>query len=83
MKNLFLLICISLLISTTNGYGQKKRKQSNAITENIRLISADLQNVKGKLYTQFNECVGAGRANEGLACRLAIAVGLCQKGMWF
>jgi xylan 1,4-beta-xylosidase len=66
MKNLFLLICISLLISTTNGYGQKKRKQSNAITENIRLISADLQNVKGKLYTQFNECVGAGRANEGL-----------------
>ena len=66
MKNLLLLLSISLLVSTTNGYGQKKRKQDNTNTEKTRLIAADLQNIKGELYTQFNECVGAGRANEGL-----------------
>jgi len=31
-----------------------------------RLISADFTRVEGKLNTMFNECVGAGRANEGL-----------------
>ena len=31
-----------------------------------RLISADLREVKGPLNTMFRECVGAGRANEGL-----------------
>ena len=31
-----------------------------------RVISIDFDNVKGPLNTMFNECVGAGRANEGL-----------------
>jgi hypothetical protein len=31
-----------------------------------RLISADLQQVQGPLNTMFRQCVGAGRANEGL-----------------
>jgi xylan 1,4-beta-xylosidase len=31
-----------------------------------RLITADLQQVKGPLNTMFKQCVGAGRANEGL-----------------
>ncbi len=31
-----------------------------------RIISADLQHVKGPLNTMFKTCVGAGRANEGL-----------------
>ncbi|MEJ2146028.1 MAG: hypothetical protein P8020_12920, partial [Acidobacteriota bacterium] len=31
-----------------------------------RLISADFGQVKGPLNTAFKECVGAGRANEGL-----------------
>ena len=31
-----------------------------------RVITADLQQVKGPLNTMFKQCVGAGRANEGL-----------------
>jgi xylan 1,4-beta-xylosidase len=31
-----------------------------------RIISADLHQVKGPLNTMFKECIGAGRANEGL-----------------
>jgi len=32
----------------------------------VRNLSADLNKVQGPLNTQFKECVGAGRANEGL-----------------
>jgi xylan 1,4-beta-xylosidase len=31
-----------------------------------RLINADFTRIEGKMNTMFNECVGAGRANEGL-----------------
>jgi len=31
-----------------------------------RVINVDFNKVKGNLNTMFNECVGAGRANEGL-----------------
>jgi xylan 1,4-beta-xylosidase len=31
-----------------------------------RVIAADINNVRGPLNTMFRECVGAGRANEGL-----------------
>jgi xylan 1,4-beta-xylosidase len=33
---------------------------------NERIINVDVNSVKGNLDTFFNECVGAGRANEGL-----------------
>ncbi len=41
---------------------------SGAATNGLpeRIISADLHQVKGPLNTMFKECVGAGRANEGL-----------------
>lgn len=32
----------------------------------VRTISADLNKIQGPLNTQFKECIGAGRANEGL-----------------
>ncbi|MCU4166682.1 GH39 family glycosyl hydrolase [Carboxylicivirga caseinilyticus] len=34
--------------------------------QNNRIISIDLTNEKGSLNTMFKECIGAGRANEGL-----------------
>ncbi|MEO6522492.1 MAG: glycoside hydrolase [Mucilaginibacter sp.] len=34
--------------------------------QQVRLISADMNKPAGPLKTVFNECVGAGRANEGL-----------------
>jgi xylan 1,4-beta-xylosidase len=37
-----------------------------SVTAQVRTISADFKNEQGPLNTQFKECVGAGRANEGL-----------------
>jgi len=50
MKNIFL---IAILFSL-NAYSQ------------TRIISADITKMNGPLNTQFKECIGAGRANEGL-----------------
>lgn len=48
-----LFITISLLLIDLCTFGQRE-------------IKGDFNNVKGKLNTTFKECVGAGRANEGL-----------------
>ena len=53
MKKHILLIALSILIYNV----------SNA---QIRTISVDVNKSKGPLNTVFNECIGAGRANEGL-----------------
>lgn len=39
---------------------------ANAAIAQNTVISADMKNVKGKTNTVFKECIGAGRANEGL-----------------
>ena len=41
-------------------------QQTGDIKKNERLITVDVGNVKGKMNTNFKECIGAGRANEGL-----------------
>ena len=42
---------------------------ANAQALPMRVVKADLKNVKGNKVSVFKECVGAGRANEGLrAC---------------
>jgi xylan 1,4-beta-xylosidase len=66
LKALIFLITLFTLgfISFSPIYAQKQKKTKEE--EKVRLISADVLDLKGKLNTQFKECVGAGRANEGL-----------------
>ena len=52
----FLIILFNLLITSTIA--------QSALPE--RIINLDFNQVKGSLNTMFKECVGAGRANEGL-----------------
>ncbi|MBN1408674.1 MAG: hypothetical protein JW956_12835 [Calditrichaceae bacterium] len=54
MASLFILIVIGF----SNAFGQ------SALPE--RIIDLDFNKVKGPLNTMFKECIGAGRANEGL-----------------
>src|SRR5689334_4138713 len=54
----FVLACLI----TSAAIGQKK----NTATSPQRIITADFNVQKGPFNTMFNECVGAGRANEGL-----------------
>lgn len=56
MKNIFLLMMILLFISTAFS-------QTN---NDNRVINIDFNKTAGPLNTFYKECVGAGRANEGL-----------------
>jgi len=60
---IYLLLLAVMMAATAGAQGKKTRK-----TEIIpaRVIHVDFNNEKGPLNTMFKECVGAGRANEGL-----------------
>lgn len=58
MKTTFLIFSILTIFS--HGVLNAQNKQEN------RVISVDLQKEKGRMNQMFKECVGAGRANEGL-----------------
>lgn len=57
------LVTITLL-ATTYVFAQSKKNKRPEIPE--RIISVDYNVEKGALNTMFKQCVGAGRANEGL-----------------
>jgi len=59
MKKYFKTILITIIsLCVTNTFAQS--------ISNERIINLDFNQVKGSLNTMFKECVGAGRANEGL-----------------
>ncbi|WP_163713072.1 GH39 family glycosyl hydrolase [Mangrovibacterium lignilyticum] len=58
MKISSVVFCLAIFLSM-----QSVLAQSNS---GERLISVNLQNEKGPMNTMFKECIGAGRANEGL-----------------
>jgi xylan 1,4-beta-xylosidase len=62
MSRFFLLITFCL--ATASAIAQNKTNKKSEIPE--RVISIDFTSEKGSLNTFFKECVGAGRANEGL-----------------
>ncbi len=63
MKSYLILIILTIL-SIDSSIAQSKSKNSGNAP--ARVIALDLNNVKGNLNTMFKECIGAGRANEGL-----------------
>lgn len=60
-RQLFFIL-VSLFIGSTLSQSNAKNKQSFP----ERVISTDFNKEKGPLNTMFKECIGAGRANEGL-----------------
>ncbi|SNR31086.1 GH39 family glycosyl hydrolase [Lutibacter flavus] len=56
----FISIISCLFIQTT------KSQTSFSTNDYYRTIKIDYNNIAGDLNTMFNECIGAGRANEGL-----------------
>src|SRR5947209_5862872 len=64
MKTIHTSLFILAFILYSPAFAQNIKKSKEE--EKVRTISADILDVKGKLNTQFKECVGAGRANEGL-----------------
>ena len=67
MKKNFLLAAILLFSISTKLTAQKsKSSKQNKSSIQERVINVDFGKTSGALNTFFNECVGAGRANEGL-----------------
>jgi len=62
--NRFLLAAIALLAVTSAFALSKKGKKKLEISQ--RVINVDYSAEKGTMNTMFKQCVGAGRANEGL-----------------
>jgi xylan 1,4-beta-xylosidase len=55
----------AILVSLFVGSALAQRISNKPILQD-RIISANFNNVNGPLNTMFKECIGAGRANEGL-----------------
>ena len=67
MKRFFLLVTILLFSTSTKLVAQNSKSlKQNKSSVRERIISVDFSKTSGPLNTFFNECVGAGRANEGL-----------------
>jgi len=64
VKNTFLLSAILVFPLSGKLIAQTSKQNKPSVQE--RIISADFDKAAGKLNSMFNECVGAGRANEGL-----------------
>lgn len=63
MKYITLLISVLFLTLFPSSYLSAQKPKSNP---EERLINVDFKKEKGIMNTMYNECVGAGRANEGL-----------------
>jgi len=63
-KHTILFTLAALLIGSSVIYSQGNSKAK--VQPLVRTISVDFQNEKGAMNPMFKECIGAGRANEGL-----------------
>ncbi len=58
------ILIILTILTMTNSFAQDEINNKSALPE--RTINLDFNQVKGPFNTMFRECVGAGRAKEGL-----------------
>ncbi|MCB8999118.1 MAG: glycoside hydrolase [Bacteroidales bacterium] len=68
MRKILIQLAVSLLLFSPGIYlfGQKKSQTKSSLSTEIRTIEADFNIQKGPVSKVWQECVGAGRANEGL-----------------
>ena len=58
--------CILAMVVVTAVFGQPRALTAAEPDAGVRTITVDVNAVQGPLDTSFKECIGAGRANEGL-----------------
>lgn len=64
MRKFLFLTLLCTLFFTTNLFGEKNKHAQNMTSHRTILVNG--KNVAGKMNGMFKECIGAGRANEGL-----------------
>lgn len=75
-KNFSLLIAI-LCLHSIIAFGQNTKVEKT--TSKNRIINVDYNKTEGEMNTMFKECVGAGRANEGLRADWQQQLALAKK----
>src|SRR3984885_9851253 len=65
------------------GFVTAISRAQNSETNSVRDISADWQDVKGPTSQLFHECIGAGRAAEGLRAEWLNQLKMCQDEIGF
>ncbi|MGD0037638.1 MAG: glycoside hydrolase [Bacteroidota bacterium] len=64
MKTDYLLLTILISLFVVSTFAQGNSNNKSVLQE--RIINLDFNKIKGNFNTMFKECIGAGRANEGL-----------------
>jgi xylan 1,4-beta-xylosidase len=73
-----------ILILATGMMSRVEASQTNdQVDASVRIISADWQNIKGPRSEIFHECIGAGRAAEGLRAEWQRQLKMCQEEIGF
>jgi len=60
------LLSLSIILAIQISFAQNKDQNRTVISPSIRIIEADFNQIKGNTSKVWQECIGAGRANEGL-----------------
>jgi len=81
LKSILLFLAFSSIVMNTNA--QKKSKETPDPQPTVRMIEADVNQVKGPTVKMWQECVGAGRANEGLRADWQEQLKLVKKEIGF
>ncbi|MGE5395419.1 MAG: GH39 family glycosyl hydrolase [Candidatus Saccharibacteria bacterium] len=81
MKMNHLFVCLLALLFTGHVLAQGKNVKKTETP--ARVINVDFNSEKGPLNTMFKECVGAGRANEGLRADWQQQLALVKKACGF
>jgi xylan 1,4-beta-xylosidase len=77
------IVTVSLLTIITWSSEMKIVRASENAPPPVRVIAADWQNVKGPHSDMFHECIGAGRAAEGLRAEWQRQLKMCQDDVGF
>lgn len=77
MKKYLLVPIILLSLSNVSLFGQDMNGKKSVAAD--RIIKVDYNKSAGKLNTMFKECIGAGRANEGLRADWQQQLALAKK----
>ena len=64
MKTIYLLLIVLGCLYETSAFAQSNTSDKSILQE--RIINLDFNKIEGNFNTMFKECIGAGRANEGL-----------------
>jgi len=79
----FIAVAIISMLSISAWPAEMNARADERVISPVRVIAADWQSVKGPHSEMFHECIGAGRAAEGLRAEWQHQLKMCQDEIGF